>query len=190
MEHSYLDTNEDLQRLAEVLDPKEKPDGNDIIIRKGTKEDIIEEKSGGGNKDDSKQGSNFNEDGNFTEEEFNKEFNSEYQDPDEVFEDDNRQNITNYSITERDELNVEDIADTISSSNAFRGKSKTSYVLRVVLPREDPKTIDLDVHDSKLIMFSHKYRMRVYFPKKIVVGSCKSSFVKESNMLEVILRQQ
>ena len=188
MEHSYLDNAEDLQRITEILDPKEKPDGDEIIIRKGTKEDVIEES--GGNKGDSKLENHFNEDGNYTEEEFNKEFNSEYQDPDEVFEDDNRQNITNYSITERDELNVEDIADTISSSNAFRGKSKTSYVLRVVLPREDPKTIDLDVHDSKLIMFSHKYRMRVYFPKKIVVGSCKSSFVKESNMLEVILRQQ
>lgn len=188
MEHSYLDTSEDLQRLAKVLDPEEKPNGDEIIIRKGTKEDIIEESDG--INDDSKQENNFNEDGNYTEDEFNKEFNSEYQDPDEVFEDDNRQNITNYSITDRDELNVEDIADTISSSNAFRGKSKTSYVLRVVLPREDPKTIDLDVHDSKLIMFSHKYKMRVYFPKKIVVGSCKSSFVKESNMLEVILRQQ
>ena len=98
--------------------------------------------------------------------------------------------MTDYEVIEREEQTVEDLADTISSSEAFRGRSKSSYVLRVKLPREDPRTIDLDVHDCKIIMFSHKYKMRVYFPRKIVEGTCKSSFVNESGLLEVVLRQQ
>ena len=201
---SYIDPL-DVTKFAEVLNPTV---SEDVIIRRGntkftrfsyvenekkcfvitgTTDDVLPDDN---QKEATKEKEHEINDGSYTKAEFEKDFLNDDLDPDEAFENDSRQNVTDYDVIEREEQTVEDLADTISSSEAFRGQSKNSYVLRVKLPREDPRTIDLDVLDCKIIMFSHKYKMRVYFPRKIVEGTCKSSFVNESGLLEVVLRQQ
>ena len=68
-DQSYIDTN-DLTKIVEVLHPEE---ASDIIIRKGTTEDVLTEKDPENNDKDDSDLERFN-DGNFTEEEFQKEF--------------------------------------------------------------------------------------------------------------------
>jgi hypothetical protein len=170
------------------------PTGQDILIRKGTTEDIFLE-----NKDSSKGQQQLYGDVDastcgtgYTEKEFDKEFNNHEFDPDALFDQDySRLNLTEFTITERTEKSVEDLADTLSSTETFNGNKKNYLVLRVKLPKEDPKTIDVDVQeDSKVFIFSHKYKLRTFLPKPVLTQSIKTSFTMETEMLEVVMRHK
>ena len=90
---------------------------------------------------------------------------------------------------EREEMTVDDLADTIGSS--IGNPNRNSYVLRAILTDEDPRTIDIDIPDeNKIIVNSHKYKLRAYLQKPVLPGTIKSSFTKENNELEICLRQK
>ena len=69
--------------------------------------------------------------------------------------------------------------------------NRNSYVLRTKLPGEDPRTIDIDIPEEKIIIVkSHKYKLRTYLQKPVLPGTLKSSFTKENNLLELCVRQK
>lgn len=177
----------DLKDFAQVIKPA-RIDENPIIVRKGTTQDIIltDTKSS----DDETKHENESNSIDYTQEEFEKDFHEERYDLERQFEDDSRQTISNYTITEREEQTLEEIADTVSSSQVFGGGSRKMYVIRAKLFEEDPRTIDIDVQETKLIMFSHKYKMRAYFTKPVLTTNAKSAFIKNDHLLEVIVRQK
>ena len=67
---------------------------------------------------------------------------------------------------------------------------KKYFVVRAKLDQEDPRTIDIDIQETCLIVFSHRYKLRCYFPKPVEVNSLKSSYLKENDTMEIIIRQQ
>ena len=153
-------------------------------FRLGTKEDILEtDNSSKATKHDPIDSIGY------SEEEFQKEFQEDIYDPAELFDEDSRPTVQ-ASITERQEMTADEMADTLSSSKIFNPKNKHYFVVRAKLTQEDPRTIDIDVKENCLIMFSHRYKMRCYFPKPVDCGSVKSSFMKENDTMEVIIRQK
>ena len=134
-----------------------------------------------------KDGSTY---GTYTEEDFNKEFGNDFQDTNSAFEEDTtKETITDFKLIEREEMTVDDLADTISSS--IGNPNRNSYVLRVKFPKEDPRTIDIDIaDDTKIIVNSHKYKLRAYFQKPVLPSTLKSSFTRENDELELCVRQK
>ena len=133
---------DDLKDFSEVLE-KEDSKENEVILRKGTENDILPE----ANPDLA-----INTISDYTEEEFHKEFGSE-QHPDEVFYEDCRIDISNkVEIIEREELKVDDIAGTLSSG---LGPNQKYFILKVKMDKEDPRTIDIDIpEDSQKVYYS------------------------------------
>lgn len=133
---------DDLKDFSEVLE-KEDSKENEVILRKGTENDILPE----ANPDLA-----INTISDYTEEEFHKEFGSE-QDPDEVFDEDCRIDISSkVEIIEREELKVDDIAGTLSSG---LGPNQKYFTLKVKMDKEDPRTIDIDIpEDSQKVYYS------------------------------------
>ena len=170
---------DDLKDFSEVVSSEEAK--TDVMIRMGTTDDVLEKQDA--------QGTNEPVDTiGYTEEEFQKEFQEDVYDPAELFDEDSRVAIQ-CSITERQEVTADEMADTISSSEAFN-PIKKYFVVRAKLDQEDPRTIDIDIQETCLIVFSHRYKLRCYFPKPVDTNSLKSSYLKENDTMEVIIRQQ
>ena len=172
---------DDLKDFSEVVQSEEAK--TDVLIRMGTKDDVLEETNG-------TEGTKEPIDTvGYTEEEFQKEFQEDVYDPAELYDEDSRVAIQ-CSVTERQEVTADEMADTISSSQAFNPKNKKFFVVRAKLDQEDPRTIDIDIQETCLIVFSHRYKMRCYFPKPVDVNSLKSSYLKENDSMEIVIRQQ
>ena len=90
---------------------------SDVLIRMGTKDDVLEDTNG-------TEGTKEPIDTvGYTEEEFQKEFQEDVYDPAELYHEDSRVAIQ-CSVTERQEVTADEMADTISSSQAFNPKNK------------------------------------------------------------------
>ena len=112
-------------------------------------------------------------------------------DPNEEYEKDSRETVTNFSVIEREEMTAEDLAGTLSSNAAFKGHNPKSFILKAIFPNEDPKTIDIDLpNENMVIIYSHKFKFRTYFDQKVLPGSIKSSFLKQKSELEIIIKQK
>ena len=176
----------DLKDFSHVLQTEEHK--SDVIVRKGDPSDVLDSDPNEDKADD------LSSSHGMTEEEFNKEFKADLPDSNETFESDSRKDLSRFvQLLEREEMAVEDLADTISSSEMFQGGfSRKLFLLKIKLPEEDPRTIDIDLQEeaNQVIIYSHKYKLRAYFHKPISMASVKSSFTKESQMLELIVRQQ
>ena len=170
---------DDLKDFSEVVSSEEAK--TDVMIRMGTTDDVLE-------KQDAKGTNEPVDTIGYTEEEFQKEFQEDVYDPAELFDEDSRVAIQ-CSITERQEVTADEMADTISSSEAFN-PIKKYFVVRAKLDQEDPRTIDIDIQETCLVVFSHRYKLRCYFPKPVDVNSLKSSYLKENDTMEIIIRQQ
>lgn len=178
---------DELKDFAQVIKPREE-NTSIIVVRKGTTDDILPESSST-TKTDTKEADSTSI--GYSQEEFAKDFQEESYDLEHQFEDDCRQIIANYTITEREEQTLEEMADTVSSSQVFQGgRNRKMYVIRATLYQEDPKTVDIEVQDTKMIMFSHKYKMRVYFTKPVLTTNAKSTFIKDDHLLEIVVRQK
>ena len=170
---------DDLKDFSEVISSEEAK--TDVMIRMGTTDDVLEKQDA--------QGTNEPVDTiGYTEDEFQKEFQEDVYDPAELFDEDSRVAIQ-CSITERQEVTADEMADTISSSKAFN-PIKKYFVVRAKFDQEDPRTIDIDIQETCLVVFSHRYKLRCYFPKPVDVNSLKSSYLKENDTMEIIIRQQ
>ena len=166
----------DLKDFSEVVSSEEAK--TDVMIRMGTTDDVLEQDAKGTNEPIDTIG--------YTEEEFQKDFQEDVYDPAELFDEDSRVAIQ-CSITERQEVTADEMADTISSSF---NPIKKYFVVRAKLDQEDPRTIDIDIQETCLIVFSHRYKLRCYFPKPVDTNSLKSSYLKENDTMEIIIRQQ
>lgn len=173
----------DMDGFCSVLKGKDTSQ-EDVICRKGTTEDVLLSDSKDSQKMDNPVHSTI---ADYTEEHFQRDFMDE-PDEDDVFDSDTRQQLTDFQIVDRQEKKVEELADAICASQVFTGGPKKFLVIRLVMPQEDPKTVDVDVQQDKMIVYSHRYKMRCHFQKHVVVGSAKTSFLKEKHLLEVVIR--
>ena len=80
---------------------------------------------------------------NYSEQEFKRDFQDEPNE-DEEYELDPR-SVPSYRLVESEDMSVEETADAICSMQVFGGRNKKSYVWRIDLKDEDPKTIDIDL---------------------------------------------
>ena len=80
---------------------------------------------------------------NYSEQEFKRDFQDE-PDEDEEYDLDPR-SVPDYNLVESEEMSLEETADTICSLEVFGGRKNKSYIWRLDLRDEDPKTIDIDL---------------------------------------------
>ncbi len=196
-EDNKMLTSEDMEGMSQVLQPREESTMQKVICRKGNTDDIVKEqdvvdkskpkKNVAKNDPTSYADASANSYCFYGQQDFEREFNDE--DEEDIFEKDSRKMINNFSVTECDHVNVEDTAGSMSAADIFAEAKNSYYILRVELPNEDPKTIDIDVHGDKIIVYSHQYKLRTYFPRHVSPTSTKSKFYKDKNLLEVSVRQ-
>lgn len=106
-------------------------------------------------------------------------------------------------VIERKCQTVEESAGTLSSMRVFRGTgddisgfrgmsgAEVELVVRLHLPDEDPRTIDVDVdmNGTRLTLFSHRYKMRCFMPTKVEQISCSlAKFYSDKHLLEIPLK--
>jgi hypothetical protein len=95
-----------------------------------------------------------------------------------LYEMDPRSEIASPSWTERLE------ADSMGATSAAEA------VVRMQLPEEDSKTIDVQVTEggTLLLVYSHRYKLRWFLPKAVVDGSQKATWDGETCELTIIVR--
>ena len=135
--------------LSDLLQT-DKPN-QDIVVRKGTPADIPEGRSINETTKNSfievKDGRDFEQPNTvYTQEEFDKEFG---EDVELLDYDSDPRKVAHCNIVERITATVEQSAGTMSSMDVLGGNRK-SLVYKMRMPREDPKTIDIDVERTTL----------------------------------------
>jgi len=54
-----------------------------------------------------------------------------------------------------------------------------------MIPEEDPKTIDLDVQENLFYLYTHQYKLRVFFRRPVQPKSTNATFIHEKSILEI-----
>jgi hypothetical protein len=184
--------------LSSMLKRKQPGSGNDVIFRAGHKSDIVKglevnnefcEATRAGHKTNAKQywepAGECNTYSDYSEQVFKRDFQDKL-DENEEYDLDPR-SVPSYNLVESEEMSVEDTAEAICSMQVF-GARKKSYIWRIELQDEDPKTIDIDLRQDKFIMYSHKYKLRGWFNEAVNVESAKTKFFTDKHQLELRLR--
>ena len=175
----------EVEALNDLLksDPQKGPE---IECRKGTTDDVFESAPNIKTSEETTATTTVCADeANYTQEEFEKEF---FDDSVAIDYDSDPRKVATFDIIERVDATVEQSAGTISSMDVFAAKNSNSYVVRVNLANEDPKTIDVEVECDHFVMYSHQYKLKAYFPRRVEKETASTKFYTDKNTLEIIAR--
>jgi len=173
--------DEEKKNIWETLDEKkgqkkvkqvaEEEKNTRMVIRKGTEGDVFRD-CRKENLDGRTVESCINRVGDYTEEEFRREF-IEERTEDEIFEMDSRKVAC---------------VDECSGGTFLAGRQpdKNHLVMTIKLPGEDKRTIDLEVNAEKIILFSHQYRARAYWSKRVVASAAQAEWDPDKGELRVL----
>uniref|UniRef100_A0A0K2UPT0 PIH1D1/2/3 CS-like domain-containing protein n=1 Tax=Lepeophtheirus salmonis TaxID=72036 RepID=A0A0K2UPT0_LEPSM len=63
----------------------------------------------------------------------------------------------------------------------------TFFEMRIGLPNEDSRTFDIDISTTTFTLFSHKYKVKYFFPNEVESKPIFCKWKKDQCILEVVL---
>ena len=190
MEEQLFVSANDMSALSELLNSNRLNETRSVICRPGTTDDVIkpeieEEVGDDGGNHQGRRGYRVD----IADDEAEKEKETEAA---ERYHSDPRTEAE-YRWLERQSVTLEDAASISGFVFPNSGRRK-SALIRIELPEEDSRTIniDFDLGGRLLVVFSHRYKLRTFLPRKVVdpnkEGGRKISWDEDKSRLEIVVR--